>query len=462
MTDSIEKFESLVRDITGFDSEYQWPISIENGIALMMRKLEVSTPSILYQCMKQSPDILFDFIQLFTINETYFNREPLLFELTSNILVPELLIENRSNKALNILSAGCSTGEEPYSLVISMVERYGIGCSKLFNFHAVDIDIETIFSARKACYNKRSVHMLDPRLRDIYFHQIAFEKYQLKNIIKNAVIFYQSPLQNIDDVFPNTKMDIIFYRNVSIYFDPQTRQKVFNTLANILKPNGFLIMSPTETFAHDFERLSLITKENIFVFQNLENSKSSEQKKAQYLFDKKPETHKIPLAESLDQVIDLANGKHYQYALEQLDIYLQQHDDDLQALILKACILTNKQQLLEARIICEAINEKDPFNESACLLLGQIERLDNNMEDAYRHFKQVLYSNPNNWLAHYYLSKIYEEKHKIDHAIHAYQIIIKLLNEGKFYDHGLLFFPFSFSKTDIIFLCNSRLEVLSK
>ncbi|MBF0451619.1 MAG: hypothetical protein HQK75_13010 [Candidatus Magnetomorum sp.] len=462
MTVSTDQFESLIRETTGFDKEYQWPISVEKGVTSMMSKMKIHDRSEFYQALNRSSNILFNFVQQFTINETYFNREPLLFELTSNILIPELLIEKQAKGPLHILSAGCSTGEEPYSLVIAMMERYGSGCKKLFTFSAVDIDIEAIMSAQEGRYSRRAVHMLDARVIDTYFHQLAPGQYRINNFIKNSVTFYQSPLKKISSVFPNHKMDIIFYRNVSIYFDPLTRQKIFHQLADLLNPKGFLLMSPTETFAHDFKRLALIEKEGVFVFHHQKQSVMSDSKPLQKNVNKKPDMSQKQKSDGLSHVIELANRKQYAYALEQLETYSCRDNDDVQACILKACILINLQQFNDARMICKHIFENDMLNEAACLLLGQMDHLENKKKNAQDYFNKALYINPQNWLAHYYLAKIYEEHQQIRLAVNTYQTVIKLLDEGKFNAHGLSFFPLSFSKSDIIFLCKTRLEKLKR
>ena len=456
---STDKFKSLITEVTGFDKDYQWPVSVEKVIQSFMKQLNIQCRGELYQKLKSSSDLTLDFIQQFTINETYFNREPLLFELASNVLVPEILIKKQPKCPLNILSAGCSTGEEPYSLVIAMMERYGVGCYKLFNFFAVDIDLESIMIAQKAVYNRRAVHMLDSRLIETYFYQKDSNQFQLKNIIKNSVIFSQNPLQKITKSFPLQKMDIIFYRNVSIYLDPITRKKIFNELADLLNPNGFIVMSPTETFSHDFKRLNLINKEGIFVFY----CDTQKQITTDHSFETKSENFShLPQKDSLKQVVELANRKYYAYALEQLDVFIKTQTDHVQANLLKACILINKQELQEARFVCETIYADDALNEAACLLLGLVNRLENKMNNAQEFFSKVLYINTNNWLAHYYLAKIYEEHKQLKLAVNGYQKVIYLLEKGEFHKHGLLFFPMSFSKSDILFLCNSRINELKE
>ena len=457
MTLSSNNFKALVQQTAGFDTNYHWPMSIEKGIQAMMQQLKLSDPQTLYQKLMQSPDLLYDFIQQFTINESYFNREPMLLETVASNLVPELLIESQHEKHINVLSAGCSTGEEPYSIAIAMIERYGDGCWKMFDFYAIDIDIEAIMTATQGIYNSRSVHMLDQRILQTHFYPINNSHYQLKKDIRNQVNFYRMPLQKVKHFFTVPQMDIIFYRNVSIYFDPQTRQSIFNHLSDILRPGGYLIMSPTETFAHDFKRLALIEKQGFFVFQNKKQSTES-------LFAHQPivnESQKKSLLQckSLNHVVELASRKRYEFALNQLDEYMNDNDD-LQAHVLKACILINQYQLSQVRAICQEIHQKDRLNEAAFLLLGQVDRLENHLKKAQFNFSQVLNINPQNWLAHYFLAKIYEDFSDRHHAIDAYKAVIKLINIGKFTAHGLLFFPLSFTMSDIMFLCQKRLEML--
>ena len=185
---------------------------------------------------------LFDAI---TINETYFFRHIRQIEAFRDVMVPELLKKKRS---INVWSAACSTGEEPYTIVIALMEKYGqmIPARVL----ASDISNEVLEKAKEGIYSEYSVKELTPELKKKYFDSVGFGKYKIKDFVKRKVVF-----KNINLTEPGLsrkvgKMDVIFCRNVLIYFDNKSRQQVIDTFyKDILNPGGYLILGATESIS---------------------------------------------------------------------------------------------------------------------------------------------------------------------------------------------------------------------
>ncbi len=185
---------------------------------------------------------LFDAI---TINETYFFRHLRQIEAFRDIIVPELLKKKRS---INVWSAACSTGEEPYTLVIALMEKYGQNIPA--RILASDISNEVLEKAKEGIYGEYSVKELSPELKRKYFDSVGLGKYKIKDFVKNKVIFKNINL--LDPHLPSKvgKMDVIFCRNVLIYFDSSSRQKVVDIFyKNILNPGGYLILGATESIS---------------------------------------------------------------------------------------------------------------------------------------------------------------------------------------------------------------------
>ncbi|NJL59960.1 MAG: hypothetical protein HC887_10275 [Desulfobacteraceae bacterium] len=176
--------------------------------------------------LKKDADEFYHIVNFLTINETYFFREPLHISLFSQQIVPEILRNRPSCTPVRILSAGASTGEEPYTLAIELFEKYGIGLNnKRFSIIGVDIDRGAIEKAKQGIYFGRSFRSLSPYLKEKYFEPVGSQRYAVKKYVRDIVGFYF--LNLMDMPYPDFMkgMDIIFYRNVSIYFDSDVQKK---------------------------------------------------------------------------------------------------------------------------------------------------------------------------------------------------------------------------------------------
>jgi chemotaxis protein methyltransferase CheR len=208
--------------------------------------------------------------RLLTINETYFYREPQHLALLVDHLAPTLLAnshrESRRNTPIRILSVGCSTGEEPYSIAIALRERYGDSARQLFRILGGDVDQEAIDRARAGIYTAFSFRALPDGLRDRYFSAIDATHRQIDATLREQVRFI--PWNLLAGAYPEEvrSQDIIFFRNVSIYFDEPTRKAVLTRLKALLKPGGHLIVGASETLANDFGLMRLHAREGVFLF----------------------------------------------------------------------------------------------------------------------------------------------------------------------------------------------------
>ena len=185
---------------------------------------------------------LFDAI---TINETYFFRHIRQIEAFRDVMAPEILKKKRS---MNVWSAACSTGEEPYTLTIALMEKYGQNIPA--RILASDISNEVLEKAKEGIYGEYSVKELSPDMKRKYFDNVGLGKYKIKDFVKRKVVFKNVNL--LDASLPRKvgKMDVIFCRNVLIYFDNNARQKVIETFyKDILNPGGYLVLGATESIS---------------------------------------------------------------------------------------------------------------------------------------------------------------------------------------------------------------------
>ncbi|MCA9408209.1 MAG: protein-glutamate O-methyltransferase CheR, partial [Candidatus Omnitrophica bacterium] len=197
-------------------------------------------------------------INAITTNETYFFRHTKQFNYLHDVLFPSF-IANQTNfpkKEVSIWSAASSTGEEPYSLGITCKHFFQNNPSWRFKLYASDINTDVIQQAKEGVYNERAVKYVPDSFKKKFFTQeildqggINQKKYKISSEIKKIVEFRQ---HNLLKRFPVDNINIIFIRNVMIYFDKQTKTKVFNNFFDVLAPKGYIFISLSESLS-EFE-----------------------------------------------------------------------------------------------------------------------------------------------------------------------------------------------------------------
>ncbi len=180
-----------------------------------------------------------------TTNYTFFMREETHFHFFRDKVLPYLK-KTAKDKDLRIWSAACSTGEEPYTLAMIMDEFFGpekpAWDTKIL---ATDISSSVLAAAKAGVYGKEKVSDLPAAWRQKYFREYDAGNYVMSDKIRNEVIF--NNLNLMEPVFPfKRKMHVIFCRNVMIYFDSDTKDKLIQRLYDITEPGGFLFVGHSE------------------------------------------------------------------------------------------------------------------------------------------------------------------------------------------------------------------------
>lgn len=187
-----------------------------------------------------------------TVGETYFFRDQAVFIAMEEKIIPELLKRKRKagNKALRIWSAGCSTGEEPYSIAISLSRTIPDIDSWQIHLIATDINTRSLEKAHNASYGSWSFRTMPSEFFHQYFQASAEGQHKLNDNLRKYVKL--SYLNLAEDEYPTSKsgtseMDIVFCRNVLIYFTQQRGKQIADKLADCLAPGGSFITSASDS-----------------------------------------------------------------------------------------------------------------------------------------------------------------------------------------------------------------------
>ncbi|AFU57957.1 putative chemotaxis MCP methyltransferase CheR [Candidatus Nitrososphaera gargensis Ga9.2] len=200
---------------------------------------------------------------LFSVTVTEFFRDIQLFHLLRTTLLPSMVHSNRITK---IWCAGCATGEEPYSvaLVASELLQTMPGSHRLSVF-ATDINPNSIRFARSGIYEERNLKNISDEIKSKYFQQVTGKKsWQISPQIREAIIFNVGDLAKVAP--PASDLDMILCRNVMIYFDKESRERLLKKFYDALKPKGYLIMGQSEIMIGRTSSLfkTIYTRERVY------------------------------------------------------------------------------------------------------------------------------------------------------------------------------------------------------
>lgn len=190
--------------------------------------------------------LLQDVINTITVNETYFFRENYQFEALVNEILPKLHQNLPPEEVIRILCAPSSTGEEPYSIALHLLDEGEMIEKRDFEIIGIDIDTNAIEKAQKGLYSKRSVQFLPQHLLNEYFKPVG-NFYEIAPFLREAITFKNVNVMDKFQMKRLGKFHIIFSRNMLIYFDDASRREVAMTFYEMLKPKGYVFLGHAES-----------------------------------------------------------------------------------------------------------------------------------------------------------------------------------------------------------------------
>ena len=241
-----EYLRKLLRDHSGLDLSADKQYLIESRLLPLARKAGLAGISELVQKMKAGPTALIgQVVEAMTTNETFFFRDKVPFDHFRDSIMPEILQARAGRKSIRIWCAAGSTGQEPYSLAMCLKEMSAALNGWRIEILATDLSQEVIEKSKAGIYSQFEVQRgLPIQLLVKYFKQTG-DVWQINPEIRAMVQHRQ--LNLLHDFSQLGVFDVIFCRNVLIYFDQETKINIFNRLAKATEPDGFLVLGAAET-----------------------------------------------------------------------------------------------------------------------------------------------------------------------------------------------------------------------
>lgn len=238
---TFKRLKKVMTEGTGINFDYYRESYLKRRLKVRLTATKTNTYSSYTRYLLTNPDEFNFLIKDLTINYTKFFRDPDVYAFLETTILPELL--SSSKRWVRIWSAGCATGEEPYSLAMlvhEVLKSQDIDCR--VNIYASDLDKSALATAESGEYNKRMVQCIDEKLVSKYF-ECEGDIYRVKPFVKKLIQFEEADLMTIPR---HRHLDLILCRNVMIYFSKEIQQKIHLNFYDSLKTEGYLITGKTE------------------------------------------------------------------------------------------------------------------------------------------------------------------------------------------------------------------------
>lgn len=252
-----EYFKKEVFKLTSIDLNAYKERQMKRRIDTLIGKRKIVGYDKYIEALKTDKEIFEEFVSYITINVSEFYRNPEQWEFMDQSVIPDLI--QKFGKNLKIWSAACSTGDEPYSLVMALSKYIPLNQIKIY---ATDLDKVIIAKAKVGLYDEKSIAGVPDEFKKKYFTKVG-PSYKISDEIKARVEFHQHNL--LDNNYP-TDFNMILCRNVLIYFTDEAKEEVFKKFYKSLKPGGYLFIGSTEQIIN-YKDIGYVRK-NSFFYEN--------------------------------------------------------------------------------------------------------------------------------------------------------------------------------------------------
>lgn len=483
----LELFIKLITSQTGLSIRFQDYGVLAEKIKIRVKFLKLPHPQVYLNLLSsnssQSREEWKQLIPLITTIETYFFRDQGQINLLRKIVLPELIASRQNTKSLTLWSAGCSTGEEPYTLSILLQQLIPDWGSWNLQILGTDVNEEALKKASQGLYTAWSFRMVDLELRNRYFVQKR-EDWKINSLIQSPVKFFNLNLVKdaycYPDYTPIQDVDLIICRNVFVYFEKYYINQVVSKFFDVLKPGGYLITGHAELQGTEsiekfeskiypesmiYQRPIGLFKESLTPPKNLIGDRdyrwdnllySAQNHQEQHPKNQQKEHHqsevvKLP-QKSLEEAKRYFKNKQYQAAIQKAEQFLQTPNFYLKnleltsadkkernenynlksatkfdAYYLLAQAWANLGEYEQAISYCKKAIEIDSLSILPYYLLLHIAQEQEDLVGAKLLSKRIIYLLPSSIPAYLELASIYEQEKDHTRAAKMYSTALALL-----------------------------------
>jgi chemotaxis protein methyltransferase CheR len=403
-----------------------------------------------YRALERDDAEFNELLNLVTINETSFFRFPAQFDALRNNVLPELMAakSGESNRGIRIWSAGCSTGEEPYSIAMTLmdsgVEMAGYKPQVL----GTDVSTKALARAKSGVYGKRAMMNVPEDIINRHFDTTASDDYRVNDRVRSHVDFGYQNL--IKEPYPLSLMgnwDVIFCRNVTIYFRLESTRRVVQNFFDSLNEGGYLFVGHSETLTSVNETFEAVEVGGVFLYRKPVSRKTfafgqSTPPRAARTAKAAAPRPRTSAASPVDPSVasgvedmlrqarlDLREGCP-ERVLETVGLLLASDPNNAEAHLLSAYVHADTGDYDEAMRASHRALAINPLLPVARYILGIIHQRQGDPVRAISELKKTIYIDGDFALAHLNLANIYKSQRKWEAAAKEYENALKALKQS--------------------------------
>jgi chemotaxis protein methyltransferase CheR len=460
----IARFRDLVENRCGLFFGESRQTSLQSAVGVRMQELGLDDADAYFERLRgaSADDEFRKLIHLVTITETCFLRDPAQFRLLREHVIPSVLDDRRrdGSQAVRIWSAGCSSGEEPYSVAL-LLRDMGVHLTHpdwTFDIVGTDLNTERLEAARRGVYGTRAVRNVEGAWLQRFFEPDG-DQFRLKNEIRRSVQFREGNLaSDRGSGAPPGRADIILCKNVAIYFRSEVTRRLVERLYDALTEGGYLLLGHSESLWQMESRFTLVEHAGIFCYRKGPTRESTAvgwraklaagvrpppsprlRRTAVALAEAGQPDHRVfETTSGHDRRADTATpaspdatttapAGQYERCLEAVRSLTPQAEAEVRELIrtspafvpahlLLGGLYAQRGRYAEARTQAELVLALDDMDARAHLLLGMIDGRAGRAADAILSLRRALYLDDGLALAYFWLGNLYRDRGDADRA----------------------------------------------
>lgn len=429
-----------------------------------------------------------------TVTETYFFRAPGQLRSFAEVALPACRAQAAQARPLQVLSAGCASGDEPYSLAIAASELQRPETAAQVAIEAFDINAAALHRAQRASYSSWSLRELPTQLRTRWFRREG-SAFMLDGSLRASVRFHERNLARDDAWFwQSGRFDVVFCRNVLMYFTQEQAQAAVHRLAHALAPGGYLFLGHAETLRGLSNEFHLCHSHDCFYYRRkgerpprslasqapaTQPPRSSEgatvdtgwmdaiQRASERIVNLATAPAARPVAKeprgpgpSLSRALDLLQRERFAQVLDQLSALPAEQARDADVLLLRAVTLSHSGAMTEAEAVCRELLERDELNAGAHYVLALCRDAAGATADAVEHDHLAAHLDTAFAMPRLHLGLIERRRGRLESAQSELAQAMSLLQREE--PSRLLLFGAGFRRETLIAICRAEHAACSK
>jgi len=430
------RFRDLIEERCGLHFDESQRTSLSASLRARMQQLGLDQIDDYYEvlCRRTGDEGFRKLINLVTVNETCFFRDPSQFRLLREHILPTLLAErgSRPTRTVRIWSAGCSTGEEAYSITLMLSDMGLLSEPAAWTFEIVgtDLNTEVLETARRGVYSARALRNVEGALVRRYFSPDG-RHFRLNDEITRAVRFEYANLAETRTPRRSAPgQDVVFCKNVTIYFQPEMTRRLVGQLHDALAEGGFLLLGHSESLWQMDEGFALVEHEGAFCYRR--TSPRAQAAGRRVVPSPGPDAAPIPPSApagpptgEYDRCLAAFREEDWTQAEALLDALIHSSPAFVPARLLLGGVYAHRGRYDEAFVQAEQALRLSDLEPRGHLLIGMIAARRGRPEEAVQALRRALYLDDSLALAHFWLGNLYRDRGDAGRARVEYENVVR-------------------------------------